>query len=133
MAEGNALVFFPGLQLADPQLGGDKAGALQRGAAIQGLVQRHGDAGFLDHALTEVENDVQFPLTFGDIDQPQLVDGQFGVAFDEAIDQLRGVAASATYGDHFKRLVHKHLFHHSQIGLNKGPPCIWGAVGRSHL
>ena len=110
MAQGDALILLPRLQLADSKLGGDEVGAHQCFAAIQGFVQGHGDACLADHPLAEIEDDVQFLFASGNIHQPQLADGQLGIALDETIDQLGGVAAAAANGDYLDLLAHKSLF-----------------------
>ena len=98
MLEGDALVFDARVEQAHAELRGHEVGTGKRLAAVEREVHLHGQARRLDHALRQAADDLELLLALGNVDEPQLADGQLVVALDEALDKLGGVARAAADG-----------------------------------
>ena len=83
VAQRDALIFFPRLQLAHAQLGSDEIRALQRLAAVQRFINLHRHAGFFHHPLAQRMDNIELLLALFHIHQPQLCHRQFMITFQE--------------------------------------------------
>ena len=70
VAQRDTLVQLARLQLADAQLGSHEISIFQRQTAVEGFMHGQRHAGFLHHALAQVENKIQLFLTFLNVHQP---------------------------------------------------------------
>ena len=70
VAQRNTLVQFTRFQLANAQLGGYEICIFQRQSTIQRFMHGQRYARFLNHALAQVENNIQLLLTFLHVHQP---------------------------------------------------------------
>ena len=98
MAEGDALVLNTSLEQANAELRGHEVGVLQSLAAIECEVNLDVMSTLVPHALGKRANCLELLATTLHINEPDLLDRKTVVTLDEAIHELRGVAAAAADG-----------------------------------